>query len=161
MCNGGRLKSGDVDPASLVRWCPIRGSESFTEVRRSYPKGRTGWRMAILAGLRRPWLARPLTCRSLGKRRPTRARAGLGARGGVRSRLVWALLPRMRAWARGWHGAGLRARAEHRGRALALPRRVEHVVVFICPSSCACRGHKRANLANCLVQDFFLAPRAS
>jgi hypothetical protein len=43
----------------------------------------------------------------------------------------------------GGHGAGL------------------HVVVFICPTSCACSGHKRANLAKCLVQDFFLAPWAS
>jgi hypothetical protein len=25
-CDVGRLKSGDVDPASLVRCCPIRGS---------------------------------------------------------------------------------------------------------------------------------------
>jgi hypothetical protein len=64
-------------------------------------------------------------------------------------------------WARGWHDEGLRARAEHRGCALALLGRVEHVVVFICPSSCACRGHNRANLAKGLVQDFFLAPRAS
>ena len=39
--------------------------------------------------------------------------------------------------------------------------RVEHVAVFICPSSCACRGHNRVNLAKGLVKDFFLAPRAS
>jgi hypothetical protein len=39
--------------------------------------------------------------------------------------------------------------------------RVEHVVVFICPSSCACRAPKRANLTKCLVQDIFLAPRAN
>jgi hypothetical protein len=58
-------------------------------------------------------------------------------------------------------GAGLCAQAERRGRALALPGRVEHVVVFISPSSCAYRALKRANLAKCLVQDFFLAPRAS
>jgi hypothetical protein len=43
----------------------------------------------------------------------------------------------------------------------SVPGRVEHVVVFICPSSCACRAPKRANLAKCLVQDLFLAPRAS
>jgi hypothetical protein len=58
-------------------------------------------------------------------------------------------------------GAGLRAGAERRGHALALPGGVEHVAVFICLSSCACRAPKRANLAKCLVQDFFLAPRAS
>jgi hypothetical protein len=39
--------------------------------------------------------------------------------------------------------------------------RVEHVAVFICPSSCACRAPKSVNLTKCLVQDLFLAPRAS
>jgi hypothetical protein len=34
-CDGGQLKSGDVDPASLVRYCSILGSGSFTGVRRS------------------------------------------------------------------------------------------------------------------------------
>jgi hypothetical protein len=34
-CDGGRLKSGDVDPASPVRYCSILGSGSFTEVHRS------------------------------------------------------------------------------------------------------------------------------
>jgi hypothetical protein len=58
-------------------------------------------------------------------------------------------------------GVGLRAWAERRGRALASPGRVEHVAVFICPSSRASRAPKRANLAKCLVQDLFLAPRAS
>jgi hypothetical protein len=117
--------------------------------------------MAGLAGLRWPWLARPLALGSLGKRRRTRAWAGSGTCGSVRSRPRWALQPRARAWAWGWHGAGLHAWAERRGRALASPVRIEHVVVFICPSSCACRGHNRANLAKGLVQDFFLAPRAS
>jgi hypothetical protein len=31
------------------------------------------------------------------------------------------------------------------------PGRVEHVVVFICPSSCASRGPKHANLTKCLM----------
>jgi hypothetical protein len=61
----------------------------------------------------------------------------------------------------GWHGTGLHAWAARRGRALALPGRVEHVVVFICPSSCICRAPKRVNLAKFHVQDLFLAPRAS
>jgi hypothetical protein len=39
--------------------------------------------------------------------------------------------------------------------------RVEHVAVFIFPSSCASRAPKRVNLTKCLVQDIFLAPRAS
>jgi hypothetical protein len=34
-CDGDRLKSSDVDPASPVRYCSIRDSGSFTEVRRS------------------------------------------------------------------------------------------------------------------------------
>jgi hypothetical protein len=34
-CDGGRVKSGDVDPAPPVRYSSIRGSGSFTEVRRS------------------------------------------------------------------------------------------------------------------------------
>jgi hypothetical protein len=89
--DGDRLKSDDVDPASPVRYCSILGSGSFTEVWRSYPKGRTGWRMAGLAGLRWLWLAQPLVRGSLGKRRRTRARAGSGTRGGVRSRPRWAL----------------------------------------------------------------------
>ena len=59
------------------------------------------------------------------------------------------------AWRDARHaGAGV-------GRALVSSGRVEHVVVFICSSSCTCRAPKRVNLANCLVQDFFLAPRAS
>jgi hypothetical protein len=90
-CDDDRLKSGDVDPASPVRCCPIRGSGSFTEAQRSLPKGWTGWRMASLTDLRWLWLARPLAQRSLGKRQRTRARAGLGACGGVQSRPVWVL----------------------------------------------------------------------
>jgi hypothetical protein len=90
-CDGSQLKSRDVDPASPVRYCSILGSGSFTEVRRSYPKGQTGRKMAGLAGLRWSWLARPLARRSLGKYRRTRARAGSGARGGVQSRPVWVL----------------------------------------------------------------------
>jgi hypothetical protein len=34
-CDGGRLKSGDVNPASPARYCSIHGSRSFTEVQRS------------------------------------------------------------------------------------------------------------------------------
>jgi hypothetical protein len=50
-------------------------------------------------------------------------------------------------------GAGLtrRTRGRASGRALALPWHVEHVVMLICPSSCACRAPKRVNLAILLV----------
>jgi hypothetical protein len=34
-CDDGRLKSGDIDSVSPVRYCSILGSRSFTEVRRS------------------------------------------------------------------------------------------------------------------------------
>jgi hypothetical protein len=33
-CDGGRLKSGDVDPVSPVRYSSIPGSGSFTEAHR-------------------------------------------------------------------------------------------------------------------------------
>jgi hypothetical protein len=33
-CDGGRLKSGDVDSASPVKWCPIRSSGSLAKVSR-------------------------------------------------------------------------------------------------------------------------------
>jgi hypothetical protein len=76
-----------------------------------------------------------------------RGRGGFYSRGGGRER-----------------GVGM-ARAAHVGGASracsGAPGRVEHVAVFICPSSCASRAPKRANLAKCLVQDLFLAPRAS
>jgi hypothetical protein len=63
-------------------------------------------------------------------------------------------------------GAGLaRRRAARVGGApracSSTPERVEHVCVCFCPCSNACWDHKRANLAKDLVQDFFLAPRAS
>jgi hypothetical protein len=35
MCDGGRLKFGDVDQVSLVRYCSILGSGSFTGVHKS------------------------------------------------------------------------------------------------------------------------------
>jgi hypothetical protein len=58
-----------------------------------------------------------------------------------------------------WHGV---ARVGGTPRASSgAPGHVEHVVVFICPSSCASRAPKRANLTKCLVRDLFLAPRAS
>jgi hypothetical protein len=34
-CDGGWLKSGDVNLASPARYCSILGSRSFTKVRRS------------------------------------------------------------------------------------------------------------------------------
>jgi hypothetical protein len=49
---GGRVKSGDLDPASPARQCSIPRSGSFTEACRIYSKGWTGLGMALLAGLR-------------------------------------------------------------------------------------------------------------
>jgi hypothetical protein len=57
---GGRVKSGDLDPASSARQSSIPRSRSFTEARRIYSKDWTGLGMALLAGLR--W-------RVLGRRR--------------------------------------------------------------------------------------------
>jgi hypothetical protein len=42
-----------------------------------------------------------------------------------------------------------------------VPERVEHVCVCFFPCSNAYWDHKRANLSKGLVQDLFLAPRAS
>jgi hypothetical protein len=41
------------------------------------------------------------------------------------------------------------------------PERVKHVCVYFCPCSNACWDHKRVNLTKGLVQDLFLAHRAS
>jgi hypothetical protein len=60
---GGRVKSGDLDPASPVRQSLIPRSGSFTEARRIYSKGWTGLGMALLAGLRWRGIGRPLACR--------------------------------------------------------------------------------------------------
>jgi hypothetical protein len=57
---GGRVWSGDLDPASLVRQSSIPRSGSFTETRRVYFEGWTGLGMALLAGLRWRGIGRPL-----------------------------------------------------------------------------------------------------
>jgi hypothetical protein len=55
-CDGGRLKSDDVDPASPVRWCPIRGSgEANQRVRRG--GGGLAWPVYGGWGLRDRWHA--------------------------------------------------------------------------------------------------------
>jgi hypothetical protein len=61
-CDGVRLKSGDVDLASPVRWCPIRGSGSFTELREASQRVRRGggglaWPVYGGRGLRGRWHA--------------------------------------------------------------------------------------------------------
>jgi hypothetical protein len=60
---GGRVKSGDLDPASPVRQSSIPRSGSFTEARRIYSKGWTGLGMALLDGLRWRGIGRPLARR--------------------------------------------------------------------------------------------------
>jgi hypothetical protein len=49
-----------------------------------------------------------------------------------------------------WRGAGLTGSGA--GRALASSGRVEHVDVFFCPCSKACKDRKRANLGKNLAQ---------
>jgi hypothetical protein len=66
---GGRVKSGDLNPASPVRQSSIPRSGSFTEARRIYSKGWTGLGMALLAGLWWRGIERPLARRLQGKRR--------------------------------------------------------------------------------------------
>jgi hypothetical protein len=64
---GGRVKSGDLDPASPVRQSSIPRSGSFTEARRINFEGWTGLGMALLAGLRWRGIGRPLARRLQGK----------------------------------------------------------------------------------------------
>jgi hypothetical protein len=64
---GGRVKSGDLDPASSVRQSSIPRSRSFTEARRVSLKGGTGLGMALLAGIQWRVLGRPLARRVQGK----------------------------------------------------------------------------------------------
>jgi hypothetical protein len=85
------VKSGDLDPASLVRQSSIPRSGSFTEARRVYFEGRTGLGMALLAGLRWRVLGRPLARRLQGKLRRSLAPVRSRARGGVRLKLRLAL----------------------------------------------------------------------
>jgi hypothetical protein len=81
---GGRVKSGDLDPASLASQSSIPRSGSFTEARRVSLEGWTGLGMAMLAGLRWRVLGRPLARRLQGKLRRSRAPVRSRARGGVR-----------------------------------------------------------------------------
>jgi hypothetical protein len=66
---GGRVKSGDLDPASPVRQSSIPRSRSFTEARRIYFEGWTGLGMVLLAGLRWRGIGQPLARRLQGKLR--------------------------------------------------------------------------------------------
>jgi hypothetical protein len=88
---GGRVKSGDLDPASPVRQSSIPRSGSFTEARRIYSKGWTGLGMALLAGLRWRGIGRPLARRLQGKRWWSLAPVRSRVRGGVQLKLRWAL----------------------------------------------------------------------
>jgi hypothetical protein len=80
---GDRVKSGDLDLASPARQSSIPRSGSFTEARRVSLEGWTGLGMALLAGLRRWVLGRPLARRVQGKLRRSRAPVRSRARGGV------------------------------------------------------------------------------
>jgi hypothetical protein len=66
---GGRVKSGEVDLVSSVRYSSIPGSGSFIEARRGYPEGRTGRGKSRVAGLRWLDLGRPLARRAQSDRR--------------------------------------------------------------------------------------------
>jgi hypothetical protein len=87
----GRVKSGDLDPASPVRQSSIPRSGSFTEARRIYFEGWTGLGMALLAGLQWRGIGRPLARRLQGKLRRSLAPVRSRARGGVRLKLRLAL----------------------------------------------------------------------
>jgi hypothetical protein len=84
MFAGGRMKSGDLDPASPVRQSSIPRSGSFTESRRIYFKGWTGLGMALLVGLRWWGIGRLLARHLQGKLRRSLAPVRSRALGGVR-----------------------------------------------------------------------------
>jgi hypothetical protein len=144
-CDGGRLKSDDVDPASPVKLS--RGSDGAG----SGWFGRSTMAMACAAAgtlltrqtpvnLSSGWVSDARGC-------TVEARmAFIGAGVSVDTGLARHRAARM--------GGAPRACSD-------APERVEHVCVCFCPCSNAYRGHKRANLAKGLVQDLFLAPRAS
>jgi hypothetical protein len=88
---GGRVKSGDLDPASPARQSSIPRSGSFTDARRVYSEGWTGLGMALLAGLRWRGIGRPLARRVQGKLRRSRAPVRSRARGSVQLKLRLAL----------------------------------------------------------------------
>jgi hypothetical protein len=91
MFAGGRVKSGDLDPAPPARQSLIPRSGSFTEARRIYSKGWTGLEMALLAGLRWRGIGWPLVRCLQGKLRRYLAPVRSRARGGVRLKLRLAL----------------------------------------------------------------------
>jgi hypothetical protein len=66
MFAGGRVKSVDLDLASPARQSSIPRSGGFTEAHRVSLEGWTGLGMALLAGLRRRVLGRPLARRVQG-----------------------------------------------------------------------------------------------
>jgi hypothetical protein len=68
MLGGDLVKSGDSESVSPARQSLIPCSGSFTEARRVSLEGRTGLRMAQLAGLRWWVLGQPLARRVQGKR---------------------------------------------------------------------------------------------
>jgi hypothetical protein len=82
---GGRVKSGDLDPASPARQSSIP-RWSFTEARRVSLEGWTGLGMARLAGLQWQVLRRLLARHVQGKLRRSSAPVRSRARGGVRLR---------------------------------------------------------------------------
>jgi hypothetical protein len=84
MFAGGRVKSGDLDPASPARQSMIPRSGSFIEAHRVSLEGWAGLGMALLAGLRWRALGQPLACRVQGKLQRSRAPVRSRARGGVR-----------------------------------------------------------------------------
>jgi hypothetical protein len=76
-------------------------------------------------------------------------KAGVGfiaTSAGVGAGLAWRGAARVGGAPRAWSGT---------------PERVKHVCFCFFPCSNAYWDHKRANLAKGLVQDFFVAPRAS
>jgi hypothetical protein len=147
---GGQLESGDRGLASPAKQTPIPRSGSFTEVCTVFSEGWTGLGRAWLAGGGRGSGGRG---HAVHEQTPVSLSSGEVER--VRRGTV--KVPGHFIGAGAGHGAGLAlarrgAREVGRGRALARAERVEHVEVFICPCSKACRDRKRANLGKTPAQ---------
>jgi hypothetical protein len=135
-CDNDQLKSGDVNPASPVRWCLVCGL------------GELHWAPGKLAegsdGVEECWSGRSMVARARSAAGTPFSRqtpvilcsSGVGSERGHTVETGVGFIAAGVGVGVGVARHGTRGRAL--GRALALPGCVEHVAMLICPSSCAC-----------------------
>jgi hypothetical protein len=140
MCDGGQLKSGDVNPASPVRWCSVCGLGELHRAPRKLVEGldrvEEGWSgRSKVAGAR---AAAGTPCAG-----QTRVNLCSGRVGSEQGRTVDAGVGFIAAGTGVGAGAGVTWRSTVRagpstGACSTSLGHVEHVAVLFCPSSCAC-----------------------